>query len=231
LAKTFLILGLVYIVPMIIAFFLIKKPSWHTEELETDNKFNLLSMFNNKTFVLIWIMIFLNISCGLSLISIASPMMKEFNFSISIIAIVISIMGIFNGSGRLVSSALADKLKYRINIYIIIFILSIGSIIIALIFNQSIIITLIVVSSCYGAGFSNLPSLLADKFGMKDISKIHGLSLTAWAIAGLTGNQLSSLIKNITGNYINVLWIIIIGYLLGLIICYQLKNNNIKENN
>jgi OFA family oxalate/formate antiporter-like MFS transporter len=62
---------------------------------------------------------------------------------------------------------------------------------------------------------------------MKHISKIHGLSLTAWAIAGLTGNQVSSLVKNLTGDYINVLWVVGICYVIGFIISCQL-NNNIK---
>lgn len=233
LSNTFLILGLIYIIPMTIAFFLIKKPSWHTESIENTDNFKLLSMFKNKTFVLIWLMIFLNISCGLSLISIASPLMKELNFSITVVALIIGIMGIFNGSGRLVFSAGADKLNNRSNIYKLIFILSVLSIIIGLFFNKYIAVTLIIISTCYGAGFSNLPSLLADKFGMSHISKIHGLSLTAWAIAGLTGNQISSLVKNITGSYTNVLWVVIVGYIIGLIISFKLINNNtnIKEIN
>jgi OFA family oxalate/formate antiporter-like MFS transporter len=228
LPKTFLILGLIYIIPMVIAYLLIKKPNDWVEPSLTNDDFKLISMFKNKTFVLIWLMVFINISSGLSLISIASPMMKEFGFSVSVIALIISIMGIFNGLGRLVFSAGADKLKNRSNIYKIIFILSILSVVLGLFFNKYIAITFIVISTCYGAGFSNLPSLLSDKFGMEHISKIHGLSLTAWAIAGLTGNQISSLIKNITGSYLNVLWIVGLCYVIGFIISCQLKNNNIK---
>ena len=42
----------------------------------------------------------------------------------------------------------------------------------------------------YGGGFSTLPSLLSDKFGMKNVSVIHGFALSAWAWAGLIGNHL-----------------------------------------
>ena len=44
----------------------------------------------------------------------------------------------------------------------------------------------------YGGGFSTLPSLLSDKFGMKNVSVIHGFALSAWAWAGLVGNHLGN---------------------------------------
>ena len=75
-----------------------------------------------------------------------------------------------------------------------------------------IYITLCIISACYGAGFSCLPTLLSDIFGMNNISKIHGLSLTAWAIAGLVGNQVSSLVHSCVGNYISVLIILMLAY-------------------
>jgi OFA family oxalate/formate antiporter-like MFS transporter len=233
LSNTFLILGLIYIIPMLIAFLLIKKPGNWIETIDNNSDgFKRLSMFKNKTFLLIWLMLYINISCGLSLISIASPIMKDLGFTLSIIVLIIGVMGIFNGSGRLVFSTVADKFKNRSNIYEIIFILSIISIIIGLLCNKLIFITLIIVSTCYGAGFSNLPSLLSDKFGMKHISTIHGLSLTAWAIAGLTGNQISAVIKNISGSYLNVLWIIGIEYLIGLFISIKIKKEmNKKDDN
>jgi OFA family oxalate/formate antiporter-like MFS transporter len=50
------------------------------------------------------------------------------------------------------------------------------------------------VNAGYGGGFSNVPNLLADHYGMSNISAIHGLTLSAWAFAGLSGNQLASAI-------------------------------------
>ncbi|MBQ7933400.1 MAG: hypothetical protein IJ327_01240, partial [Lachnospiraceae bacterium] len=48
----------------------------------------------------------------------------------------------------------------------------------------------------YGGGFSNVPTLLSDHYGMGSISAIHGITLSAWAFAGLTGNQLANWIVN-----------------------------------
>ena len=222
-ANTFNILGVIYFIPMIIAFLLIKKPYWYVESIE-ESEFKVLSMFKNKTFIGIWVMIFLNISSGLALISVASPIMSEINTPIARISLIIAIMGIFNGLGRLLFSALSDKLKDRNNIYKFIFGLSAIMMIITIFFHSFIIVSLCVISTCYGAGFSNLPSLLSDKFGMDNISKIHGLELTAWAMAGLVGNQLSTFIKNTTGSYLNILVILLMTYAIGFVICSKISN-------
>lgn len=219
---TFVILGIIYCIPMIIAHLLIKKPEGHVEQVEKSAEFNLSSVFKNKVFVGIWFMLFINISSGLALISVASPLMSEIGLPISIISLIVAIMGIFNGAGRILFSTASDKLKDRNNIYKVIFGLSFLIIAATLIDNKIIVIALLVVSACYGAGFSSLPSLLSDKFGMDNISKIHGLSLTAWAMAGLTGNQVSTMIKNISGSYLNVLWILLATYAIGFVICYGL---------
>ena len=219
----FCVLSVIYFLPMITAHLIIKKPEWYKESSE-DNGFNLMSMWKEKKFVLIWAIIFINISCGLALISVASPIMTEQNVSAAKIALTVSIMGIFNGAGRLAFSAVSDKLKQRQYIYYIILALSITVSFLAFITKNTVLISiaLIVVSACYGAGFSCLPSLLSDIFGMDNISKIHGLSLTAWAMAGLVGNQISSLVHSLTNGYIMVfptltaLYTIAIGFVFNL---------------
>lgn len=57
-----------------------------------------------------------------------------------------------------------------------------------------IIALLCIVNAGYGGGFSSLPPLLFDRFGLNSISTVHGLALSAWAWAGLSGNQLSTFI-------------------------------------
>lgn len=190
-----------------------------------DNKFKLMSMWKQKDFVLIWLVIFINISCGLALISVASPIMTEQKASTSVVALTISIMGIFNGTGRLLFSAISDKLKQRQYIYYVILISSIVATSSAFITKNTTIIAiaLIIVSACYGAGFSCLPSLLSDIFGMDNISKIHGLSLTAWAMAGLVGNQISNFVKSATGSYTNVFLVLMALYAIAIIFVFAIR--------
>lgn len=59
-----------------------------------------------------------------------------------------------------------------------------------------------IVNAGYGGGFSNVPTLLSDHYGMGSISAIHGITLSAWAFAGLTGNQMANAIVSRTGEKI-----------------------------
>ena len=214
----FMILSFIYFVPMMIAHLLLYKPSdW--KEPETD--FSLTQL--DKNFIFIWIIVFININNGLAVIGTASSILNELNIKASLIALIVSIMGIFNGAGRLVFSTYSDKLKRRKDIYLVILGLSIIVAVSSLFIHKFTLIALIIISACYGAGFSCLPSLLSDIYGMKNISKIHGLSLTAWAIAGLTGNQMAVLIKNISGSYINVFVVTCILYFIAFMIVNLVK--------
>lgn len=71
-----------------------------------------------------------------------------------------------------------------------------------------IIALLCIVNAGYGGGFSSLPPLLFDRFGLNSISTVHGLALSAWAFAGLSGNQLSSFILEKTHSYDMLLYVI-----------------------
>lgn len=219
LPSVFCVLAGMYLIPMLIASTLIKKPDWWHEETIKDDGFKLMFMWKDSKFRYIWLIIFINISCGLALISVASPIMNELKTNPKIITLVVSIMGIFNGAGRLVFSTVSDRFKNRTTIYFIILGLSIITTGMTFITgnNYMVYVTLCIISACYGAGFSCLPTLLSDIFGMDNISKIHGLSLTAWAIAGLVGNQVSSFTYHIKDSYLPVLIILTISYTLALL--------------
>ena len=88
-----------------------------------------------------------------------------------------------------------------------------------------------VVNAGYGGGFSNVPTLLSDHYGMGSISALHGITLSAWAFAGLTGNQMASWIVNnfgemveVNGNMVNpvgyqtVLYVTIVLYIVALLL-------------
>ena len=108
--------------------------------------------------------------------------------------------------------------------------------------NITCVLALIfIVNAGYGGGFSNVPTLLSDHYGMGSISAIHGITLSAWAFAGLTGNQVATFIINhsrewiehgtdAAGNvikvnpvgYQNVLFFTIALYIIALILCIAL---------
>jgi len=214
--KMFFILAVVYFVMMFIGHLLLAKPEgWHEPQKKEKGAGALDAIKSNPVvFVGIWVMFYLNITCGLALISQEKMIIKCIGLA-SFAGVLSSLTAVFNAGGRLFFSAWADTLKSRNTIYKLIFIISIAStglvILTKGITNQGesilcvalVIILLFVVNAGYGGGFSNVPTLLSDHYGMQNISAIHGLVLSAWAFAGLTGNQVATLIVNNVGTYID----------------------------
>ena len=90
-----------------------------------------------------------------------------------------------------------------------------------------IVILLCIINAGYGGGFSTLPTLLQSKFGMDKISTIHGLALSAWAWAGLSGNQLSNAIinkMNLSYEYLFVVLLIL--YIISFVVTFNLKKES-----
>ena len=215
--KMFWILAIVYFVMMFVGHLLLAKPEgWH-EPTGDEKAPSAIETIKTKpaTFIGIWIMFYLNITCGLALISQEKMIIKCIGLG-SMVGILSSVTAIFNAGGRLGFSAWADSFKDRNTIYKIIFSLSIIATALVIvtqgITNRGentllmilVLILLFVVNAGYGGGFSNVPTLLSDHYGMGNISAIHGITLSAWAIAGLTGNQVATLIVDHVGSPIDI---------------------------
>ena len=227
--KIFMDLALIYFIPMIFGVFLLKKPEG-VELPETKNSFKYKKLLTDKFFLISWLMLFINIHCGLALISIASPMMTELGANAMLIALIISVMGLCNGGGRIMFSTIADYLSHRVFIYLTLFSLSIiavySYIVLPNIFTMGLM--LCGISAFFGAGFSNIAPLLADKYGLTNVSKIHGVVLSAWAIAGLTGNSMSLFVHELTGSYELIFSILGALYTVGLLCVIYLCLNHKK---
>lgn len=204
---TLIILTLFSVICMSIATYLIKKPD---DWIEPKVKFNIKSYFNilkEPIYIMIWVIFYLNITCGLALISFEKSI--GLYAGIVNVGILSSLTAFFNTAGRFCYSSVSDFISNKTWIYITIFITSCLSIIFASFIPLIIPLMLCVINAGYGGGFSTLPTLLQSKFGMEKISTIHGMTLSAWAFAGLSGNQLSNLIINILGWSYPVLFIIL----------------------
>lgn len=237
----FLILGIIYFIMMFIGHILLKKPDNWVESKETNNEFKSISMFKNKIFIGIWLMFYINIHCGLMLITYEKQLLNNVYanslYLATIVSIIPSITAICNALGRIGYSTISDKMKDRSLVYEIIYLSCILTCIMTVVFSKlnslygiAIIILLMIVNLGYGGGFSTLPALLESRFGMTNISKIHGLALSAWAVAGLTGNNLSEIILKHTNQNYNI--IIIVGtilYGIALTICSTLVFNKYNK--
>lgn len=212
--KMFLILACVYFVMMFVGHLLLAKPAgWH-EPATQEKGARAIDVIKTKpvVFIGIWLMFYINITCGLALISQEKMIIKCIGLA-GMAGILSSVTAVFNAGGRLGFSAWADTMKDRNTVYKIMIILSIiatGLVIVTqgitdmgqtTILMILVLILLFVVNAGYGGGFSNVPTLLSDHYGMQNISAIHGITLSAWAIAGLTGNQLATFIVNHVGAF------------------------------
>lgn len=222
----FLILGAIYFCMMFAGHLLLRKPKDWVESKDTNNNFKASSMFTNKTFIGIWLIFYINIHCGLMLITYEKQLLNNTFVGLAILGTIISVVpsvtAICNALGRIGYSTISDKLKDRAKIYVIIFISCITVTLAARFIPAGwlIIAMLMIVNLGYGGGFSTLPALLDSRFGMENISKIHGLALSAWAIAGLTGNNLSELILSRTdNNYSIVITVAAVLYAVACVIC------------
>lgn len=220
----FYILAGIYLVMMISGHLLIKKPTGYETENAQIQNFSYLKVLKNKTFIGIWLMFYLNITCGLALISQEKGILLFIGFGA--IGLVSSLTAVFNAGGRIMFSSWGDRLQDRNSIYKIIFISSMVAILLSVLFSNInstitavLIITLLcIVNAGYGGGFSSLPPLLADRFGINSISTVHGLALSAWAFAGLTGNQLSTFILEKTQSYNMMLYVIMALFMIATLI-------------
>lgn len=224
-ANMFYILAASYFFMMLLGHLLIKRPPNYVKPY--DHKTNIFAgfmMFKNKVFTGIWLMFFINITCGLALIAHEKSIVNAIGLY-SVVGIISSLTAVFNAGGRLFYSAWADKFKDRSRIFSIMLLLSVVfglsvAVTNGIITQQSalVVVLLCVVNAGYGGGFSNVPALLADTFGMENLSQNLGTVLTAWAIGGIAGNQLAAFISANFGqmeNGINpqayqiIVWVII----------------------
>ena len=216
--KMFFILAAVYFVMMFAGHLLLKKPDdWH-EPQKTEKGQGILAVIKTRpirNYVGIWLMFYINITCGLALLSQEKAIVKCVGMAAAV-ALVSTLSAVFNAGGRLFFSGIGDHMKDRNTVYKLIFVLSIAFNVIVLITGGIgngaesklsailVLVLIMVVNAGYGGGFSNVAPLLSDHYGMGSISSLHGITLSAWAFAGLSGNQMATWIVNHFGEVVEI---------------------------
>ena len=142
-------------------------------------------------FITLWTIVFLNTAVGLAIISY-----ERFFYIASGIGILLGaiLSGISNTAGRLCVGWWSDTFFVREKLLGLILSASGISCFLSFLFPNLIPVTVIICNFGFGAMFSIIPNILADRYGMEKIVETHGLILTSWAIAGLVGNQLANII-------------------------------------
>ena len=234
LVDTFIILGVIYLVIMGASSLYLKAPQPKHPTRTTKDKSTMYvhthGMLANdamKTwqFGALWWVFFINITCGIGLLSLASPMAQEaIGMTPTAAASLVGIIGIFNGGGRIAWSTISDYLG-RAKTYILFFIIEIVAFYLLAQTNSALTfqILILLIITCYGGGFSCMPAYLADLYGIRQLSTIHGRILTAWGLAGITGPMLVSYFHEAGYGYTTALECFAALFVLNTIIAIVLK--------
>ena len=234
LIENFVILGCVYAVVMTCSALYLEPPkqaavvggkgNFKAAE-QQDKQFSVHEAMHTWQFYALWWDFFTNITCGIGLLAVASPMAQEIiGMSPVAAASMVGIIGLLNGGGRIVWSTLSDYLG-RPNTYIAFFVIEIFAFYLLADVTDSLLFQLLifVIITCYGGGFSCMPAYLSDLFGTKQLSAIHGRILTAWGLAGIAGPLLLSIIYERTHSYSFTLYFFSGCFVVSLILALVLK--------
>lgn len=222
--QTFIVMAVIYFVFMIGGAFGYRVPptgwkpaGWTPPVAQTSNAMitqrhvHVKKVWGIPQFWLIWMVLFMNVSAGIGVIGMASPMLQEV-FGGNLIGVTkkfgeldktqltaiagvaagfTALLSLFNIGGRFFWASLSDKLGRKVT-YVVFFVL--GMAMYASVPGSAMggslflfVAAICVILSMYGGGFATVPAYLADIFGTQMVGAIHGRLLTAWSAAGILG--------------------------------------------
>jgi MFS family permease len=220
--QTFVVMGTLYFIAMMLGAFgyRLPPPGWQpsgyvpaatNNRLVTSRHVHVNEAVRTPQFWLLWGVLCLNVSAGIGVIGMASPMLQEV-FGGRLIAVPLrlaelaedqraqvatiaaafaGLLSLFNIAGRIAWASLSDVIGRKIT-YMIFFLLGIALYVSAPLAGEAGRIAVFVTIFCviltmYGGGFATIPAYLADVFGTQHVGAIHGRLLTAWSVAGIVG--------------------------------------------
>jgi OFA family oxalate/formate antiporter-like MFS transporter len=211
--QTFSYLGIAYAIVAVAAGYFMQNPpaGWKPEgwtpgqkQVQKNTKdFTLSSALKTWQLWAMWLLLFLNTSAVISIISQEAPMFQELAKITAIAAAgMVGIVSIGNALGRVFWAWASDLLGRRMT-FAVIFIIQIGLFWILPNLHSATSVTVIVflVLMYYGGGFGTMPAFAADYFGSTNYGPIYGLILTAWGFASAFGPLLIAHLRQSSGAY------------------------------
>lgn len=230
---TFAALGIVYLIVVVIAaqFYVNPVQGWRPAGWQPTSAvakaasaydFTVREAAKTWQFYLLWMMLFLNVSAGIMIISQASPMAqsKEFVGMTAIeAASMVGLISIFNGLGRVFWAWVSDMIG-RARVYFLLFaIQAVVFFLLPRIHNATTFsIAFAIIGLCYGGGFGTMPSFTADFFGAKYMGGIYGWILLAWGAAAIPSPIMIARLHQQTGVFSTAVYIIAAVMLCSLVL-------------
>lgn len=221
--STFAYLGIGYLVVTVIAgYFLVnpppdyRPPGWTPTALETSQRtthdYTLGEALRAWQWWVLWLLLFLNTSAGISIISQEAPLFRTLAaVTVTVAAGMVGIASMGNALGRVFWAWVSDLATRRMTFLIMFLIQAVLFWLYPGIHSTAILLTVtFIILMCYGGGFGTMPAFTADYFGPRNVGPIYGLMLTAWGFASVFGPLLIAHWKQATNEYGGALHIIAI---------------------
>ena len=252
--KLFLTLGIVYFAVMMYGVTNIRVPAqnwkprgWNpstakVDAMVTTAHVSAANAIKTRSFWLVWVALFLNVTAGIGILEQASPMIQDFfrgtdgNSAVNaaIAAGFVGMLSLGNMAGRFIWSSTSDIIG-RKRIYMVY--LGVGAVfytILAFFGGSSMLLFVamaVVIISFYGGSFATAPAYLKDLFGTYQVGAIHGRLLTAWSAAGIAGPLIVNGLLDMQGkpgtmmaeNYLPVLLTMVVLLIIGFFATTQIR--------
>ena len=219
--RTFAYLGAAYlVVTMATGYFMQNPPDgwkpvgWIPSITQTNQRaatdYTLSGALKTSQWWALWVLLFLNTSAGISLISQESPIFQELTKASAIVAAgMVGIASIGNAVGRIFWASISDVITrrwtftcmYLAQVILFWFLPSISSVAVLTVLSFIILM-------CYGGGFGTMPAFTADYFGSKNVGPIYGLMMTAWGFSSALSSLLFATLRQSSGSYVHGLHLI-----------------------
>ena len=233
---TFLYLGIGYLIVSVLAgSFMVNPPTGYVPEgwtppaalqkTEATHDFTLGEALRTWQWWVLWLLLFLNTSAGISIISQESPMFQELaGVTAGVAALMVGYVAFGNALGRVFWAWVSDLIPRRF-VFLIMFLLqAVLFWVISTIHTQGALTAVaFVILLCYGGGFGTMPAFAADYFGPKYVGAIYGLLLTAWGFASAFGPLLIAHTRQATGHYAGGLHILAIVVLCSAVLPFIVR--------
>jgi OFA family oxalate/formate antiporter-like MFS transporter len=228
---TFAYLGVGYFIMTIIASLFMQNPpegyqppGWTPTAKETAQRathdFVLGEALTHWQWWALWLILFLNTTAGISLISQEGPLFQELTGVTAVVAGgMVGIASLGNGVGRVFWAWISDLIARRAT-FAVMFILQVLLFWFLPKITMSSMMTIVafVILMCYGGGFGTMPAFTADYFGPKNVGPIYGLMLTAWSFASVFGPLYIARMRETAGNYAGALHVIAVVMLISILL-------------
>jgi OFA family oxalate/formate antiporter-like MFS transporter len=211
---TFSYLGIAYLIVTVIAGYFMQNPpdgykpaGWTPSASQVSQRaaadYTLGQALGSWQYWALWLLLFLNTSLGISLISQEAPIFQDLTKVTAVVAAgMVGIVSIGNAFGRIFWAWISDLTTRKTTFFLLFLVQAILFWFLPSIAGATVMtVVAFVILMCYGGGFGTMPAFAADYFGSKNIAPIYGLMLTAWGFASAFGPLLIAQMRQTNGTY------------------------------